>query len=323
MTSSPAPAPSAVVRLRPYTGVLALALLCTLFGVSRPTFASPENFFNVLNAVAIVGILAIGQCFPLIGGGFDLSQGAVACFTGSVTASLMGAGGQPIPVAVCGGIAAGMTLGWINGLLVSRVGMNPFVATLGTQIAYFGATNVFTNNQPLSLGPTGEQFRQLSFGTFGQFSYASLLFLGLIAALFFTLRLLPFGQYLYTLGGSEEATRLAGIDTIRVKTASYVMSSGLAAVAGMVMIARAGQASPVAGTGAELESLASCIIGGIALGGGAGGAWHVLLGVLTLGVIDNGLQMVGDVISPNWRLVIRGVIILLAVAVDARARLKR
>jgi ribose transport system permease protein len=317
-----AAAPGLLAKVRPYTGLVALAALCTLFGVTRPAFFSTDNFFNILNAVAIFGILAVGQAFPLIGGGFDLSQGAVAGLSGAVTASLLSRYGQPIPVAVAAGLTAGMLLGAVNGALIARIGVNPFVATLGTQISFFGLTNVYTNNQPLSLGPASDQFRRLANTQESPLTYAALLFLGLVLLLWLVLRLLPFGQHVYTLGGNEEATRLAGVNTVGVKSATYVLSGLLAAVAGMVIIARSGQASPSAGQGYELESIASCIIGGIALGGGVGGAGNVFLGAVTLAVIDNGLQMVGDVISPNWRLVIRGVIILLAVTVDARARLR-
>jgi ribose transport system permease protein len=316
-----AAAVGAMSRLRPFTGVIALVVLSAVFGSRERAFLSPENFFNILNAMAIVGILAVGQAFPLIGGGFDLSQGAVASLTGAVTASMLSRYGLPIPAAVAIGLSLGMLLGCANGLLVARVGINPFVATLGTQIAFFGLTNVYTNNQPQSLGPAAEQFRQLSFGQAGPFTFASVLFLLLVLALAFVLRLLPFGQHVYTLGGNEEATRLAGVNTTRLKIATYALSGLLAATGGLVMIARAGQASPVAGAGYELQSLASCIIGGVALGGGVGGAWNVLLGALTLGVIDNGLQMAVN--APNWRPVIQGLIILLAVAVDARARLRR
>jgi ribose transport system permease protein len=308
-------------RLRPFTGVIALAALCAVFGSREPAFFSLANVFNILNAIAIVGILAVGQAFPLVGGGFDLSQGATASLTGAVVASLLSRYGQPVPVAVLCGLSLGALLGCVNGLLVARVGVNPFVATLGTQIAFFGLTNVYTNNQPQSLGPSAEQFRMLSFGQLGPFTYASVLFLALVVLLFLVLRMLPFGQYVYILGGNEEAARLAGLDTARLKIATYVLSSLLAAVGGLVIIARAGQASPVAGVGYELQSLASCIIGGIALGGGVGGAWNVLLGAVTLGVIDNGLQMAVN--APNWRPVIQGAIILLAVSVDARARLRR
>jgi ribose transport system permease protein len=308
-------------RLRPFTGLVALAVLCSVFGSRAPAFLSPENFFNILNAVAIFGILAVGQAFPLIGGGFDLSQGAVASLTGAVAASLLSRYGAPISVAVCAGLLLGLLLGLLNGLLIAVVKINPFVATLGTQTTFFGMVNVYTNNQPQSLGPLAEQFRQLSWGQAGPFTYASLLFLLLVLVLGFVLRWLPFGQYVYTLGGNEEATRLAGIDTTRIKLATYALSGLLSAVAGLVLIARAGQASPVAAQGAELQSLASCIVGGMALGGGVGGAWSVLLGALTLGVVDNGLQMAVN--APNWRPVIQGLVILLAVAVDARARLRR
>jgi ribose transport system permease protein len=321
VTAPKPPEISLFSRVRPYTGVLALVVLCAIFGALNPRFLTPPNFFNILNIMAIVGILAVGQAFPLIGGGFDLSQGAVASFTGAMTASLLSRHGLPIPMAVTLGLTFALSLGLINGLLVAKVGINPFVATLGTQIAFFGLTNVFTNNQPLPLGPAGPVFRQLSFGQFGPFSYASLLFLGLVAVLAFTLRLLPFGQHVYTLGGNEEATRLAGVQTVRLKIATYALSGLMAGVAGMVLIARSGQASPGAGQGYELQSLASCIVGGIALGGGIGGAWNVLLGALTLGVIDTGLQMAVN--APNWRPVIQGSIILLAVAIDARARLRR
>jgi ribose transport system permease protein len=310
-----------MARVRPFTGVIALVVLCVVFGSRERTFLSPDNFFNILNAMAIIGILAVGQTFPLIGGGFDLSQGAIASFSGAVVASLLSKHGQSIPVAVTAGLAVGALLGGVNGLLVAKVGINPFVATLGTQIAFFGVTNVYTDNQPMSLGTQADAFRQLSFGHVGQFSYASLLFLGLVVLLAVVLRLLPFGQYVYVLGGNEEAARLAGIPTDRIKISTYMLSGLLAATGGMVMIARAGQASPVAGVGYELQSLASCIVGGIALGGGVGSAWNVLLGAVTLGVVDVGLQMAVN--FPNWRPVIQGLIILLAVAVDARARARR
>jgi ribose/xylose/arabinose/galactoside ABC-type transport system permease subunit len=310
-------------RLRPFTGVAALLVLCAVFGMARPRFFSAENAANVLNAAAIVGILALGQAFPLIGGGFDLSQGAVAGLSGAVTAGLLSRHGLPIAAAVLGGLGAGGALGFANGLLVARVGLNPFVATLGTQIAFFGITNVVTDNQPLSLGPLGEQFRQLSFGQLAGVSYAALLFASLAALLPVVLRGLIFGRYVYTLGGNEEASRLAGVNTARVKTALYTLSGLFAAAGGVVMIARAGQASPVAGQGYELESIAGCIIGGVRLGGGHGGAGHVVLGVLTLAVLDNGLQMVADLLSPNWRMVIRGAIILLAVAGEGYRRRDR
>lgn len=313
------------VRLRPFTGLIALVILCGFFGSKQPRFLTPENFLNVLNAVAIVGILAVGQAFPLISGGFDLSQGAIACLSGAVVAKLMNQSGQPMAVAIAGGLAAGMLLGLVNGLLIAKVGINPFVATLGTQIAFFGLTNVYTNNQPLAFGKESELFRQLSFGQLqlGPFglTYAAILFLGIVLLLAFVLRLLPYGQHIYTLGGNEEATRLAGIDTVRMKISVYVLSGLLAAVGGLVLAARAGQASPASGRDEGLQSLASCIVGGIALGGGLGGAWNVLLGAITLGAIENGLQMAVD--APNWRPVIQGLIILLAVAVDARARMRR
>jgi ribose/xylose/arabinose/galactoside ABC-type transport system permease subunit len=310
-------------RWRSLTGVLALGLLVAVFGTLKPAFFSWENGFNVLNAVAITGILAVGQAFPLISGGFDLSQGAVAGLCGALTAKALLAG-FPIPAAVAAGLAAGAALGTVNGLLVARVGINPFVATLGTQTAFSGLTFVLTNNQPQALGPQAEAFRQISYGAaLGPLSNQAALFLLLAAALAFVLRFLPFGQHLYCLGGSEEATRLAGIDTVRLKVTAYLLSGMLAGAAAVVMIARAGQASPSEGRGTELDSLASCIIGGIALGGGVGSAWNVLLGAVTLGVITNGLQMIGAVVSPYWQLVIRGAVILAAVAVDARLRVRR
>jgi ribose transport system permease protein len=312
-----------LTRLRPFTGVFALVLLCAIFGSIEPRFFKPANFFNILDAVAIIGILAIGQAFTLIGGGFDLSQGAIAGLTGVVIGSLMSRHGMPIPAALASGFLLGGLLGYVNGLLIARVGINPFVATLGTQTAFIGLTLVYTNNQPQSLGPEAALFKQINNGTVGPFSIPSLLFLALVLALAFVLKMLPYGQRVYTLGGNEEAARLAGINTIRIKISTYVLSGLLSAVGAMLMIARAGQASPNEGRGDELESIASCIIGGIALGGGIGGAWNVLLGAVTLGVIDNGLQMSGRVVSPYWQLVIRGAIILLAVAVDARARLRR
>jgi ribose/xylose/arabinose/galactoside ABC-type transport system permease subunit len=166
-----------VARIRPFTGVAALVLLCAIFGSREPAFVSSPNFFNILNSVAIVGILAVGQAFPLLGGGFDLSQGSIAGLCGMVTAGLLSSNGQPLPVALAGGLASGAALGLVNGVLIAKVGINPFVATLGTQIAFSGITLVYCNNQPYSLGPDAEAVRLISYGQMGQFSYASLIFL--------------------------------------------------------------------------------------------------------------------------------------------------
>ncbi len=310
-----------LAKLRPYTGVIALVVLCAAFGMRNPRFLSPENVPNLLNGMAIIGILAVGQAFPLIGGGFDLSQGAIAGLCGSVTAWLLSSKGMPVPAAMAIGISLGALLGTINGVLVAVVKINPFVATLGTQLLFFGLTTGLFNAQPLSLGPQAETIQQLNYGQVGPFSYASLIFLSLVLALWFVLRLLPFGQHVYTLGGNEEATRLAGIDTVALKIKTYALSGLMAALGGMILMAKSGQATPTAGTGYEFQSLASCIVGGIALGGGVGAAWNVLLGAATLQVIDNGLQMAN--FSPNWRVMIQGFIILMAVTIDARARLRR
>jgi ribose transport system permease protein len=310
-------------RLRAFTGVIALVVLSAVFGALNPRFLSPNNFFNVLDAVAITGIFAVGQALPLIGGGFDLSQGSIAGLTGAVIAAMMSRHGLPILAAVAIGLVLGGLLGYVNGLLIARVKINPFVATLGTQTAFLGITFVYTNNQPQSLGTNARVFKDLLNGTLGPFSTPSLLFLALIVVLAFTLRMLPYGQHLYTLGGNEEASRLAGIDTTRLKISTYVLSGILSALAAAVMIARAGQASPTEGQTRELQSIASCIIGGVALGGGFGGAWNVLVGAITLQVIETGLQMSGRIVSPYWQLVIRGAVILLAVAIDARARARR
>jgi ribose transport system permease protein len=312
-----------LTRLRSLTGLLALIVLCAVFGAINPRFLTDRNFFNVLDAVAIVGILAVGQAFPLIAGGFDLSQGAIACFTGAFTASLMSRYGVPIPAAITAGLMLGAGLGLVNGILIAKVGINPFVATLGTQTAFQGLTFVYTNNQPQALGPEQEAFKQISNGALGPLSFPAIMFLAIVAALALILRLLPYGQRLYVLGGNEEAGRLAGLDTVKLKISTYVLSGLLSATAAVVMIARAGQASPSEGRGAELESIASCIIGGISLGGGVGSAWNVLLGAISLRTIDVGLQMSGKVVSPYWQLVIRGGVILLAVAIDARARSRR
>lgn len=312
-----------VARLRPFTGVIALVVLSSVFGALSPRFLSAPSFFNILDTVAITGIFAIGQALPLLGGGFDLSQGSIAGLTGAVTASMMSRYGMPIPAAIAVGLVVGAVLGYINGVLIARAKINPFVATLGTQLAFQGVTFVYTNNQPQSLGPEARAFKDLLTGSMGPFSNASILFLILVAVLAFVLKLLPYGQHLYTLGGNEEATRLAGVDTTRLKISTYVLSGLLSATAAVVMIARAGQASPIEGQGRELQSIAACIIGGIALGGGVGSAWNVLLGAITLQAIETGLQMSGQIVSPYWQLVIRGSVILLAVAIDARARARR
>ena len=362
--------------LRYLVPTLELVLLIGFFAVSAGGFWSGENFGNILNQNAAIGVLAIGQAFVMIGGGFDLSQGAIVGFAGATVALMLRANAITVPAAVCAGIlvaaglaallgrrglapavrwtvsaALGIAVGWLlvgrpanlpvalffglvtgaglgalNGFLVSRVRINPFVTTLATQIVLRAATIIILAGQPIT-NPSRFLQQLYSKGVvvpvLGFIQTPALLFLGLVLAGLLLLRFTRFGRHVYAIGSNDEAARLAGVPTHGVRIWTYVLSGVAAAVAGILIFARVNYATTDAGATLELESIASCIIGGIGLGGGTGGVVSAFIGRFLLGVLENGLTLstiAGEAIRPEWRAIAMGALIVVAAAADALLR---
>ncbi len=298
-----------------YGIVVALVLLIVFFAISAPSFLSINNILNILRQVSIVGICAVGMTFVILTGGIDLSVGSIIGVTAVVGAFLMGAG-TPVWVAVTVVLAVGALAGALNGFLISEVDIAPIIATLGVMTALRGVAYIVTGGLPIYGLPE-------SFGMLGQ-GY----FLGIPVPVFvlvlafvlgwFLLSNTTFGRSVYGLGGNAEATRLSGISIRKTTYKIYVLAGILYAVAGLILLSRANSGQPKAGDGYEMDVITACVLGGISVAGGQGRISGVIYGVLIMGVLTNGMIMLN--VNEYWQWVVKGVVLLAAVAIDRLSR---
>jgi ribose/xylose/arabinose/galactoside ABC-type transport system permease subunit len=243
--------------------------------------------------------------------GIDLSVGSALALTGVLAASLEHRG-WPVPLVVAAALLIGSLLGLANGLVITKGRVPPFVVTLGTMSIFRGAAHLFTGAQPISgFSPA---FRSLGAGTVLRIPVPIILFVLSVVAAAALLRRTRWGRYLYAVGGNLQAARLSGIPVERCTTAAYVLCGLTAAAGAVVLTARLGAAESIAGTGYELDVIASVVIGGTSLAGGRGGVWGTLLGALLIGTINNGMNLLQ--IPAYFQLVVKGAIIIAAVLLD-------
>lgn len=302
------------------TGLI-IALL--VFSVLSAPFRRFDNLMLIAMEASLIGIVAVGQTLVLLIGGIDLSVGSVVALTGVIAASLM-KGFSPFPplpsyLALALGMLLGLTIGGLQGWLITNRNMPPFIVTLGTMIGLQGLTQAYTNasnSPPINALP--DDFKWISDGQIGPIPAPALIMIAIYVLTWYLLRNTKFGRYCYAIGGNETAARLAGINVNRYKTYVYAISGLLAAVAGMILIARINGGSYTNGSGYELNTIAAAIIGGTSLSGGVGGVWGTLIGVLLMDTVNNGLTMCS--VPPEWQQVVTGAIILLAVLIDVERR---
>lgn len=297
--------------------IAALVLLTAFFYALEPAFMSPRNLRAILNVVSFVGIIAIGQTVLLVAGEFDLSVGSVAGLSAVVAAKLMTALALPVPIAILGGLGVGMFLGLVNGLIVVRLGIPAFIQTLGVLFVGQGLIQVVTNGYPVYPLPesiTAIGRANLGFGLGWSFAF----FIVAVIIADFILRKTVVGRNMYATGGNKEVARLVGINTARYKIAAFVTVGGLAAVAGMFVMADMSTATTTIGSGWELVVIAGVVVGGVSLFGGAGSVIGGVIGILLLKVVQSGLVIIG--ISSNWQQIAVGVIMVLAVGLDILRR---
>jgi ribose/xylose/arabinose/galactoside ABC-type transport system permease subunit len=299
-------------------GILIVFLLLVVFMLAaKPTFGTVQNITNVLQQNAIIGIIACGMTFAIILGGFDLSVGAVTALSSVVGASLMiDAGMLNIPIGIVGALLACVLVGVINGSLIAYLGMNPFVATLGTMTVVRGLIYVATNATPRFGVPYS--FTTLGLGYIAGIPIPTIIFAVVVALLGFVLHRTRFGHYVYAVGGNVVAASEMGINAARVRFAVYVLVSVCAALSGIILIGQTASATPQAALGYELTAIAAVIVGGASLGGGRGHMLGTIVGVFLLGVVANALNLFG--VSPFWQPVATGLILITAVAFDGYSR---
>ena len=296
-------------------GALVALLIVCGFGAARYyAFATPENLLNVLRQNSMLGLVALGMTFVILTGGIDLSVGALLAVAGVVTANLAGRG---TAVAVLAGLGAAALLGLINGLVIAKARIQPFIVTLAMLIAARGAALAATGEESVRVDRLAGGLTWLGRGEIAGVPVPVVLFVLAYALGWLVLHYTRYGRYVYAVGDSEEASRLMGLNVDRVLIATYTLSGALAGLAGIILAARLGAGQPVAGTGWELDAIAAVVVGGTLLTGGQGGAGATLIGVLLLGVIFNLFNLEGT-ISPWWQWVLRGVFLLGVVLVQAR-----
>jgi ribose transport system permease protein len=276
-----------------------------------PHFQTVSNLLNIAQQTSINAIVAAGMTFVILSGGIDLSVGSIVALSGVALGALLQGGMSPL-IAIPGAIAVGTGCGLLNGLIVSIGGLPPFIATLGMMSVARGTALVFTEGRPVS--GFDEGFRWLATGTAGFVPAPVIVMLLVYAVAHVVLTRTTFGRYVYAIGGNEEATRLSGVAVRLHKTAIYGVSGALSAVAAIVLTARLNSAQPIAGMMYELDAIAATVIGGTSLTGGSGSLTGTLVGALIMGVLRNGLNLLG--VSSFLQQIVIGGVIVGAVLVD-------
>ncbi|MGC5324319.1 ABC transporter permease [Brevibacillus sp. SYSU BS000544] len=299
---------SIIQRMGPLLG---LAVIFIALSVISSDFLTVSNMFNVLRQISINALIAFGMTFVILTGGIDLSVGAILALASAVTAGLM-KGGMDTSLAVLIGLLMGTILGAVNGLLIWKGKVAPFIATLATMTVFRGLTLVYTEGKPIT--GLSEDFAMIGKGFFFEIPMPIIWMILSFAILYIILKHTTFGRHVYALGSNEEATRLSGINTGKVKVLVYSISGLLAAVSGIILTSRLNSAQPTAGASYELDAIAAVVLGGTSLAGGKGWIVGTLIGAMIIGVLDNGLNLLN--VSSFYQLVVKGGVILLAVLLD-------
>jgi putative xylitol transport system permease protein len=315
--------PSLGARISEFTArygiIIAFIALCAVLSAVSPYFLSVNNLINVLRQTSINGILAIGMTFVILTRGIDLSVGSIMACAAMVAASFVsGADASSLWVAVLAALATGLVLGSINGVFVARFAIPPIVMTLGMLSMARGFTYIYNDGMPISnLSPA---FRFIGQGELLGIPMPVILFLGVFFIAWAVLRLTTYGRYVYAVGGNPRAAETSGIRVRTIIFSVYAVSGLLCGLAGILLSARTSAALPQAGVAYELDAIAAVVIGGTSLAGGVGSVVGTLFGALIIGVMNNGLDLLG--VSSFYQQVVKGAIIVLAVMLD-RSRHRR
>lgn len=317
---------------------IVLALMCVFIGAFNYDFWSSANLLNLSRQIAMLGIFSIGGAFVIITGGIDLSVGSLIGLTGVIIAFLVTRSGLSIVAAVAISLACALAIGFCQGLLITRLDLQPFIVTLAGMLLLRGISQTICEGGTISFGASS--FRNLADNGFipfrGQYllPYPVVIFIVVVAISGFLLHYTVFGRYVYAIGGNREAALYSGVPVRRVELSTYVISAGLAGVAGVVYAAYIGQMSHTVGTAYELIAIAAVVLGGCSLRGGEGSIAGVVVGSALMKVIENGINLFkidyhdsnGILrewrLNTNWQYIIVGAVILAAVMLDQARQLR-
>lgn len=306
-----------VLKNKEYRMFFVLIIMLVISAIISPVFRSWENLINLFSQNAVYGIMAIGMTFVILSGCIDLSVSSTVALTGVISAFLFRDCG--LIIGILGGLLVGCAIGFINGILITKAKINYLITTLGTMTIVRGAVLIITNGYPVQGIP--EEFGIIGMGKILVFPIVAVIWLVLVAIVFFVLKNTKFGHYIYAIGGNEKAAWLSGVKTDRIKILSFLLCGFFASIAGVLLVLKLLIAQADAAQGYEMNVIAACIIGGLSLDGGRGNALNSVFGTLILGLILNMLQLVG--VSSFWQQAVTGFIILGAVGLDSFSNIKR
>ncbi|GLO67236.1 MULTISPECIES: ribose ABC transporter permease [Oceanobacillus] len=295
--------------------LIALVLLIVTVTIMNPAFLDPANIMNLLRQISINGLIAFGMTFVILTGGIDLSVGSILALSSAIAAIMMTSGIDPI-LAVIIGVLLGAVFGALNGILVSKGNLAPFIVTLATMTIFRGLTLVFTDGKPVTGLGDSYAFQLFGKGYFLGIPVPAVTMIIAFVILWFLLHKMSFGRKTYAIGGNEKAAKISGIKVDRVKIFIYSISGMMAALAGMILTSRLNSAQPTAGTSYEMDAIAAVVLGGTSLAGGKGRIAGTFIGVLIIGILNNGMNLLG--ISSFYQQVVKGVVILIAVLLDRK-----
>lgn len=299
------------LKLQGFGSLIGLLLIVVVLAISADNFLTVNNLLNVLRQVSINALIAFGMTFVILTGGIDLSVGSILALSSALTAGMM-AGGMDTWLAVLIGLGAGVIMGAVNGLIVAKGRLAPFIVTLATMTIFRGLTLVYTDGKPIT--GLNKDFGLLGRGYFLQIPTPIIWMVVAFVVVYIILKHTTFGRRVYAVGSNEEATWLSGISTTRVKVLVYSISGLLASISGIVLTSRLNSAQPTAGASYELDAIAAVVLGGTSLSGGKGRIAGTLIGAVIIGVLNNGLNLLN--VSSFYQQVVKGLVILIAVLLD-------
>ncbi len=296
------------------TTVIALIILMVVITIINSNFLTANNLLNLLLQVTSNALIAFGMTFVILTGGIDLSVGSILALSSALTAGLLGSG-MPVTLAILISLILGCILGMMNGLLISYGKLAPFIVTLATMTIFRGATLVYTNGNPITKGLSDTfLFQFLGQGYIVGIPFPVIIMFIVFIVLYVLLHKTAFGKSVYAIGGNEKAAYISGVKLNKVKIIIYSISGIMASISGLIITSRLSSAQPTAGASYEMDAIAAVVLGGTSLSGGKGRILGTLIGALIIGVLNNGLNIIG--VSAFWQQVVKGVVILIAVLID-------
>lgn len=323
MPTSGSPAPTGLpsqlarvgkVSVRDYGILVAIAIFIVIVQVQNDTFLTKDNLLNIGDQWAPVAIMAAGMTFVLIGGGFDLSVGSVLAFSATLSASLVAS--HSAVLAFIAAMALGVGVGVLNGLLVTWLNINPFIATLGTAQMVRGFALIYSDGG--TYRTSSEFLHSIGRSKIADVPVPVFIMLGVLIILGLVLAYTVYGRRVYAVGGNDEASFLGGVRTDRIRASTYVISGACAALAGVIYAGRIGSGQGNLAAGIELDVIAAALIGGISIAGGEGAMWRAAAGVALLAILQNFFNQAN--VGGFWQLVVKGGIIITAVGIDSYSK---